>query len=199
MYNSRRYLTERRLNSIIEQFLSVSSLPDVGSLIEIGVGSGLLGYLLRNGDFYYRSLDISLTLKPDVVGDVCNLPFESGSFDAVACFQVLEHLEFEQSVKAIEEMYRVAKKYLILSLPIKGIYWTYSIYIPTVGLKKFVIKRPFQRMKSHIFDGEHLWELGSKQVLLNDFIDYLHSNYGGVRHWHCHGNPYHYFIVIQKS
>lgn len=44
-----------------------------------------------------------------------NLPFEDGSFDVACAFDVLEHLEKFHLIN--EEMFRVAKRYVLISLP----------------------------------------------------------------------------------
>jgi 2-polyprenyl-3-methyl-5-hydroxy-6-metoxy-1,4-benzoquinol methylase len=46
---------------------------------------------------------------------VYELPFADNSFDLVTCLEVLEHLENYE--KAMQEIKRVAKKYVILSVP----------------------------------------------------------------------------------
>jgi len=52
-------------------------------------------------------LDIRPGPQVDVVGDVHQLPFASGSFERVLCTEVLEHLHTPQV--AIDEMFRVLK------------------------------------------------------------------------------------------
>lgn len=56
---------------------------------------------------HYKVLDKVADYKPDIVGDIHELPLESGSVDAVICIAVLEHVEEPQ--KAVREMYRVLK------------------------------------------------------------------------------------------
>lgn len=55
----------------------------------------------------YKVLDKIPDYKPDIVGDIHNLPFEDNSIDAIICIAVLEHVEEPQ--KAVREMYRVLK------------------------------------------------------------------------------------------
>lgn len=50
-----------------------------------------------------------------VVCDVENLPFRGHCFDTVLCSEVLEHVLNHH--KALSELYRVTKKYLVLSFP----------------------------------------------------------------------------------
>jgi len=50
-----------------------------------------------------------------LVGDVCHLPFEEGSFDTICCFEVLEHVKAVE--KALRELHRVSRKNIIISVP----------------------------------------------------------------------------------
>jgi ubiquinone/menaquinone biosynthesis C-methylase UbiE len=43
----------------------------------------------------------------DVKTDICNLPFEEGSFDVILCNHVLEHIP--DDTKAMQELYRILK------------------------------------------------------------------------------------------
>lgn len=47
--------------------------------------------------------------------EIVSLPFEDRSFDVACAFDVLEHLEKFHQIN--EEMFRVAKKYVLISLP----------------------------------------------------------------------------------
>jgi ubiquinone/menaquinone biosynthesis C-methylase UbiE len=55
----------------------------------------------------YKILDPVPDFKPDIVGDIHNLPFTDNSVDAIICIAVLEHVE--NPIKATSEIYRVLK------------------------------------------------------------------------------------------
>ena len=59
-----------------------------------------------------------------VVGDALELPFAARSFDAVVCFQVIEHLP--DVAAALEEMLRVLRRpgYLVIGVPNHASLWT---------------------------------------------------------------------------
>ncbi|MEH6408350.1 MAG: methyltransferase domain-containing protein [Leeuwenhoekiella sp.] len=59
---------------------------------------------LKNLD--YTTTDLNSPLA-DVKADICNLPFESDSYDIIFCNHVLEHIP--DDVKAMQELYRVLK------------------------------------------------------------------------------------------
>src|SRR6056300_121497 len=54
----------------------------------------------------YVTTDLNSPLA-DVKADICNLPFENGSFDVILCNHVLEHIP--DDAKAMQELYRVMK------------------------------------------------------------------------------------------
>lgn len=109
---------------------------DFKTVLDVGCGEGFLVEYLPNGVDYvgvdYSSESIKFAkvqsekLVPAKAGiqiqkvefrvaDIYNLPFDSKNFDLITCLEVLEHLETPE--KALEEIRRVAKKYVILSVP----------------------------------------------------------------------------------
>ncbi len=54
----------------------------------------------------YTTTDLNSPLA-DVKADICDLPFEDGSFDVILCNHVLEHIPDDH--KAMQELYRVMK------------------------------------------------------------------------------------------
>lgn len=55
----------------------------------------------------YTTTDLHSPLA-DVKADICDLPFDDGSFDVILCNHVLEHIPDDK--KAMSELYRVMKK-----------------------------------------------------------------------------------------
>jgi len=55
-----------------------------------------------------------------IEGDIYKLPFNSKSFDMVIALEVLEHLENPEI--ALEEIQRVAKKWILFSVPIEPLW-----------------------------------------------------------------------------
>lgn len=85
----------------------------------------------------YKILDKVPDYNPDIVGDVCDLPFEDNSQDAMLAIYLLEHVE--EPHKAIKEMYRVLKPggYCLIQVPfifyyhpMKGYYKDYFRFTP---------------------------------------------------------------------
>jgi SAM-dependent methyltransferase len=55
----------------------------------------------------YKILDPVADYRPDIVGDIHNLPFEDSSVDSIICLAVLEHVE--DPFRAAREMHRSIK------------------------------------------------------------------------------------------
>ena len=148
--------------------------------------------------YNYESMDIAEELKPDHIGSLIEMPFLDKQYDIVVCFQVLEHIPFELFEKALSELFRVAKKSVIISLPNAEAFL--KIQIPKICRMKLV-KKPFSKAKEHEFDGEHYWEVNKKgyeikrimKIIVDTGKKYncaLEKNY---RIWE---NPYHHFFVL---
>ena len=82
-------------------------------LYELKIGKDLEGIdaskvAIETGKKLYPHLNIK-------IGDIYNLPYKDNSFDLVVCTEVLEHLEDPK--RALREIIRVSKKYLLLTVP----------------------------------------------------------------------------------
>jgi len=85
-----------------------------GRILDVGCDKAVLKKLLPNVD--YIGIDISGT--PDIcinLEETERLPFNNAEFDTVLCSDVLEHLNNLHHI--FNELVRVTKEYLIISLP----------------------------------------------------------------------------------
>lgn len=87
-----------------------------GRILDIGCGAQPYRSYLRECREYV-GMDINAEIRPDVTGDVKDMPFPEGHFDGVLCTEVLEHLADPEI--GIKEINRVLKKggYLYLTVP----------------------------------------------------------------------------------
>ncbi|MDP7494748.1 MAG: class I SAM-dependent methyltransferase [Candidatus Undinarchaeales archaeon] len=89
-----------------------SALSDVSKkrlVLDVGGGTPFQKEMSQFRDRFrnshYVSLDYCAEFKPNIVGDICQLPFADGIVDAIICKAVLEHVPEPQI--AVKEMYRV--------------------------------------------------------------------------------------------
>lgn len=99
----------------------------VDSILDVGCGEGFtLNSLKENGigkrlegiEYLQAAIDLGKKTYPDIKiikGTIYELPYKDNSFDLVLCTEVLEHLESPE--KALKELVRVSKKYLVISVP----------------------------------------------------------------------------------
>ena len=64
-----------------------------------------------------ESIRIKFYPGDKIIGDVSKLPIKARKFDMVLCCEVLEHLNDEILSLAIREILRVAKKYVLITVP----------------------------------------------------------------------------------
>ncbi len=115
------------LENFFKTLVSIIRPLSVRSILDVGCGEGFtlnrlqqenIGEKLEGVDFLKTAIQLGekqypqLTLKE---GSIYDLQYKNNSFDLVFCTEVLEHLEDPQ--KALKELVRVSKKYLLLSVP----------------------------------------------------------------------------------
>lgn len=199
-YSFSRYLGKRRWVSFWHQFDEVLNYhPEC--VLEIGPGPGIFKSVAMNIGLHVETLDLDPELVPDHVASVLELPFANDGFDVVCAFQMLEHIQFDLSIKAFREMCRVASKAVVISLPDAARCWQYSFYLPKIGNVRFLVPKPRLSLPVHEFDGEHYWEINKAGYSLKKVINKF-SECEGVRltkTYRVHENPYHRFFVFEKT
>lgn len=105
-YLSANYLSPVRFSSIGWQ-LNLSLDLDAENFLEIGSGNNLLNYLLRKNSKSVFSIDHNRDTHPEIQALLPNLPILDCAVDASLCFQVLEHIPYEQFLISLRELARV--------------------------------------------------------------------------------------------
>lgn len=168
-YNFENYMSLPRWNSIWYQLSEINRLK-AKTVIEVGPGLGYFKVAASLMNIDIQTVDLDPALKPDHVADANDLPFDEDSFDVGCAFQVLEHMPFSIALGALSELARVARHYVVISLPDSQRTWRYLLHLPKFGERKISVKWPHLIKSNHEFDGEHYWELnkqnyGMKQVI----------------------------------
>lgn len=197
-YGFTNYMDKARWSSVWHQLDEVINLcPE--TVLEIGPGPGLFKTLGKIFGINIETVDIDPELNPDHLASATDLPFYSSSYEVVVAFQMLEHLSYNESIDAFNEMVRVAKRYVIVSLPDVKPVWKYMIYIPKVGQLAFHFPRPFAKAMDHIFVGEHYWEINKVGYPLARIIsDTQRHDLKLIKTFRVFENPYHRFFIFNK-
>ncbi len=167
------------------------------SVLEVGVGTGVIGPVLQHEGIHYQTLDIAADLKPDFVGSVDAMPVKDMSYDVVCAFEILEHLPFEKFEQSVKEIHRVAKVGAVVSLPHFGPPIKFLIKIPFLPEIKCAWKIPYPR--THVFNGQHYWEIGKREYPVRRIRDVLEKYFIVTKEFVPFENQYHHFFVLKKK
>lgn len=193
------YDTIFRFVSYFYQIDSVSRL-NPGNILEIGVGNGTVANYLKQNGFGVKTCDIDPDLKPDYVADIRKLPLRDNDFDLVLACEILEHIPFEDVGAALEELRRVAKKHVVISLPYTSPY--FECITKFTGLNRlfgkdflhFIFRIPFLQPK---YSPEHYWEMDGKNYPASKIRNLFKGKFKIIREV----SPIlvrHYFFVLEK-
>ncbi len=140
-YASPNRLYQWHLRQVKQTLLELVDRAEAQTVLDAGCGEGFVaGYLAEQRP----SLSITgVDFSPDAIryaqerwssvrfrtGNVYKLPFSDRSFDLALCCEVLEHLEAPE--RAIAELKRVARRFVLISVPLEP----YFQWLNTAGQK----------------------------------------------------------------
>ena len=199
-YDQSHYDTRSRFVGYFNQKEAVANIAAASgkkqlSILEIGPGGGLLTNYLRAQGHRVDTVDIAADLNPTFIGDIRNLTaVVKDKYDLIVCFEVLEHIPFDDVKKALTSFSKITNGPLLVSIPQIKLYVSLWLKMSKLNAAKFYLGLPFP--KTHTFDGQHYWELGTKG----------YSNAIVTKEFNCHFNikstfidpldPYHKFFVM---
>lgn len=196
-YDWLNYCAKSRWCSFWHQIDEIVRLKP-NSVLEVGPGAGILATILKHLGYNYKSLDIADDLKPDYLGNVLDIPLGDNTFDVIVCFQILEHIPYESFRIALSELFRVSKNHVIISLPDASRLYPQSLTLPKLGKINFSLPIPI-KLKKHVFDGEHHWEINKAETPLKRIKrDIIEAGFKICKTYRVFENPYHRFFVLSK-
>ena len=200
-FAGRRYLTSERLYAYVRQFELLG--PETRSILEVGTGPGIFAKMARAAGFDYLSLDYAFATRPDLVGDVSRLPLKDKRFDTVFCCQVLEHIPFDRFAASAQELCRLARRKVVISVPDNRKFKRLAVHLPLAKFRK-VLSVPRTGLDIDISaHGEHFWEIGGAGfrncVSVPDVLARLRPLPGlrSVREFRLFERPYQHFFVLE--
>ena len=186
------------------------NLPEVHSVIDFGSGRNLNKAILEHFDIDCFTVDVSPVYQPDLISPIVQ-GLEIPQADLVSCFQCLEHNSYLDMLQHIQTLMSYSKKYLYISLPYNGAYFSLkgSLRIPKVAKRFSFVFRLCGFGGRHIDEGKldlktdqyrhHRWELGRPKHKVADFIKNVDAL--GFKHTltqHNTSYPNHLFILFEK-
>jgi ubiquinone/menaquinone biosynthesis C-methylase UbiE len=170
------------------------------SVLEIGTGNGLVSSYLRQRDIALTVLDIDGRVQSDVIGSVTRLPIRDAAFDVVSCCQVLEHLPYEEFAVALGEIYRVSRRYAVISLPDFARVYKFLIQLPKIGELRMLLRVPRLRPPRWEYNGEHHWSINVYGCPMSKIVSAMTAaGFQINKRFRVFEMPWHHFFVLGKS
>jgi len=206
-YQKKGYITNQRLSAFLEQFNYITE-NDV--ILEIGKGSGVFASMVE-GICRYYSVDIDKNTNPDFNFDISDLTqftlFNNElkknniEFTKIYCCQVLEHIPFEKSIDALNNLFSLNPKSIIVSIPDNRPFLRFKLQLQSRDFNLVVTtgKGKQVNIEQH---KQHFWELYSKNIteIINSFASNANKfNFQLVNHYRLFDRPYQHFFIFKYS
>jgi ubiquinone/menaquinone biosynthesis C-methylase UbiE len=162
------------LNNFKQLLLEQTKKIKPESILDVGAGEGFtlemfrqkhIGKKLEGIEYMDDALQLAKKLHPNVTikkGDIYKLPYKADTFDLIICTEVLEHLDDPR--KALIELKRVTKKYLILSVPNEPLFTVQRVLRGKNVLKLGAHPEHIQHWNAKSFENFVAQELSIKDV-----------------------------------
>lgn len=203
-YAKKKYNSLPRFISYFYQIDTLSSLENIKDVLEIGPGSKLVSRELENLGYKVTTCDFDVSVNPDVVADVRNLPFEDNSFDCIIACQILEHVKYDDFERVLAKMSKITKKYLIISLPNRHTGFEFILKFPFIQtlLGKSFIDLNFQvpvKFPGFKESGQHYWEIDFWTTSRSKVENSLKRHFKILSKFKPPLNKYHQFYVLERK
>jgi hypothetical protein len=200
-YSSANYDTlDRFISYYVQKELVLNSISGIenSKILEIGKGSGFLNEYLSAHGCNIKTFDFDESLKPDYVGDIRELSTAAGEkFDTIVCFEVLEHIPFDEVPEVLDQLAETTNNICIISVPQFRLYVSYWLKFPELKPFKGYLSLPFYR--NHKFKGQHYWELGYRGYTIRRFKRLINKKFLLQQDFTHPLMPYHHFFYLRKK
>ncbi|MBD2453357.1 methyltransferase domain-containing protein [Nostoc sp. FACHB-87] len=196
------YLSKDRFISYHHQLRLIFSLgKKVNHILEIGIYNSLLTEILKRNGYEVTTADIDPHLNPDITLDLAqDFALPKDKFDVIVLFQVLEHLPYEQSEKALQKLAAATKKYLVISLPYNSLYLALQLRVSDIPRPRYLSLKIPKFWSTKPISDQHYWEVGLKGYPQKRILKSITNAGLKVKQEFTDPvNPYHYFLVLEKT
>jgi 2-polyprenyl-3-methyl-5-hydroxy-6-metoxy-1,4-benzoquinol methylase len=182
------------------------------TILEVGVGTGLVSSYMRALGIEVTTVDINPSLEPDYIGSVLDLEeiVQGKVFDVVLCARVLHHLPYDSFPKAIEQISIVSAKAAVVTLPVDDFRFylmsrytssnirTFSIPIPLFLKRKIVSVLTKNKDQSRFISG--LWKINDQTgVSFSDIKSTVEKQWEIVAEYKIPEDSAHYLMQLIKK
>lgn len=202
-YHLSRYDDLERFISYYYQ-INLTRSREPKSILEVGVGNKLVSEYLRRAGLDVKTCDIDASLEPDYLADIRNLPLKDNLFDVVMACEVLEHIPFKDFTKALSELERVSRDYVIISLPYRHASFQAVFKFPFVRtilrgktFLDFCIRIPLKFIGFEN-SGQHYWEIDGGEYKIRKIRRILKEYFEVEKEVRPVLDSYHEFFILKK-
>lgn len=200
-YNTHSYDSLQRFTSYYTQkelVFRVTKDMVQPKVLEIGKGNGFLYEYLKRNSVVTKAMDIDQRLQPEYLGDIARIDeIVKEKFDVIACFEILEHIKYEDLDNILQRISNLDPKYFLVSVPQSRMFFSFWFSMNKIGILQKYLNIPFPI--KHIFNGEHYWELGKKGYPVRSFRQLLSKNFDLVDEIVNPLDPYHRFFLLKNK
>lgn len=176
------------------------------SVLEIGIGSGLVSSYLEALGIKVTKFDFNESLSPDIVGDVRDVEsLIEKKYDVVLCARVLHHLPFQDLDAVISSLLKVATKRLVVTLPVNDMRIYFFTRYTSSGLFSKTLPVPlFLKKCISIILGKNygsgLWMLNDgKSMKYVSFVELLKKRFPLVKQYRIEEDMSHAVFVFDLA
>ncbi|MEK7664830.1 MAG: methyltransferase domain-containing protein [Patescibacteria group bacterium] len=184
-HNYEKYC-DRKLGVILKHIKKEDSVLDAGC----GNEHHQYVFLQLSKNYKVTGIDIDNSWNENIIkGDIRNTGFKESSFDVVLCLDVLEHIgNWEE---ALNELVRVAKKKVIISVPTtenKAFFTIINFFRKIIGINNVIFNGHFRDyFPQQIIEltekkglSCQLFKVGFATPFFYPFLLYAKLRYGGI-------------------
>lgn len=207
-YKFSEYVSLDRFNTYWFQINEVLDLQPK-SVAEIGVGTGVVKYLVEGFGVPVTTIDINENLNPDVVAPITAAAsaLKGQTFDVVLCSRVFHHIPFADVESALENIQKLSSNYAVLVLAAEDfrIYTAlrltskrekfFSLPIP-LFLKRLILKAT-KASSSYYYN---IWKVNSSSETRKSHVDALiEKRFSIIKSYPVPKNHGHIIYILKKK